>query len=92
MAEPKKIAEIWAWICTEPDGGEGVPASSRVIPGHIVPLLGADETRVRGLEAEARYVAGLHGAPLKLVRFTDAVVVEVVTPEWDAFREAKQNG
>jgi hypothetical protein len=58
----KQITELWAWVVTEPGGGEGVPASTRLLPGHYTPLIGADEARIRSYETEALTIAGL---PLK---------------------------
>jgi hypothetical protein len=76
MRPPLKIREIWVWVIEHPDGSEGVPASGDVIPGHITPLLGADEARVRSLESHARSIAELTGFRLKLMRFTTAQIVE----------------
>lgn len=67
--EPKAITEMFAWVVEEADGGEGIPASSRLVLGHLVPLLGADRERVNSLRAEARYISDLVGRPVKLVRF-----------------------
>lgn len=76
--QPKKITEMWAWVVTEADGGEGVPASNRIMPGHFIPLVGADEERVRSMQPHARGIADMMGLPLKLVRFTSLEVVEVI--------------
>lgn len=72
---PLKITELWAWVVTHDDGSEGVPAAN-LIPGHLVPLMGADEERMRSLEQTAREIATLKGMPLKLMRFTHAEEVE----------------
>lgn len=70
-----KITEIWAWIVTEPDGGEGIPAIGG-LGGMMMPLVGADEARIRSLEPAARATAALSGLPVRLVRFTELVEVE----------------
>ena len=72
--EPKKVTEIWAWIVTEADGSEGVPAM--IASGQIAPMLGADEERVRSYEAMARSCARGAGLPLKLMRFSHAEILE----------------
>jgi hypothetical protein len=70
---PKKIKELWAWIVTEEDGGEGVPAG--ILPnGGMYPLLGADEARVRSFEEEARMIA----AQMKLCRFSNMEIIQTL--------------
>ena len=75
--DSKRITEIWAWIVTEDDGGEGVPA--KTLPGlGMVPLLGADEARVRSFEADARFIAAELNCPVKLCRFSNMEVIETL--------------
>jgi|SRR5690606_21233868 len=76
MAEPKKITELWAWVCTEPDGGEGVPASGAIMPGVLLPLMGADAERMKSLEAHARMIAAASGYPIRLERFHGSALME----------------
>jgi hypothetical protein len=80
MAEPKKITELWAWIVQEPDGGEGVPASTAIMPGYFLPLMGADGDRMKALEEHARAIASLSGLPIRLERFTNHEVVSPARP------------
>lgn len=64
---------MWAWVVTEADGGEGIPAMTMNIPGNgptFMPMIGADETRIRSLESHARHIAEQSGVPVRLVRFT----------------------
>jgi AMMECR1 domain-containing protein len=77
MTAPKRITEIWAWVVTHENGDEGIPAASGIMEGIFLPLLGADEARVRSLEQLARAMAKAAGLPLKLMRFTQG---EEVTP------------
>jgi len=76
MSEPKKITEMYAWICTEPDGGEGVPAAE--VNGVAMPLMGADVERAESLRPWAEFVAKQKGYPVKLVKFTNMEVIEVI--------------
>jgi hypothetical protein len=80
MAEPKKITELWAWIIQEPDGGEGVPASSALMPGYFLPLMGADGARMKSLEEHARAIASLSGLPIRLERFANSEIVSPAGP------------
>lgn len=70
----KKITEIYAWICTEPDGGEGLPAI--MVNNRAMPLIGADKERMASLRPYAEQVAAESGCPLKLVRFDNLTVLE----------------
>lgn len=79
MTEPKKITEVWAWICTEADGGEGIPAMSAP-GGMVLPLIGADAERLISLRPAALDVAQGLGLPIKLVRFHQMEVIETLEP------------
>lgn len=76
-AEPKKITEIFAWICTEPDGGEGIPAVSH--DGLALPLVGADRARIESLRPYAQRVAHELGLPVRLMRFSGMEVLEQIS-------------
>ena len=76
-AGPKRITEIWAWIVTESDGGEGIPAM-HLPNGGVAPMLGADEVRVRAYEQDARLMAAALKVPVKLCRFSDMEVIETL--------------
>mgnify|MGYP001569422775 CR=1 FL=1 len=69
--EPRPVIELWAWIVEE-QGGEGVAACEMTIDGHrfMMPLVGADEERVRSLEPYARAVENITGLKVKLKRFS----------------------
>ena len=62
-----KITEIGAWIATEEDGTEGIPAMS--IDGLMMPLIGADATRIESLKPYAETIAKATGATLTFKRF-----------------------
>lgn len=73
---PRPITELWAWVITEENGSEGVAAMEMRIDGKpwLMPLVGADEERIRSLEPHARYAAERTGQPVALRRFTLAEV------------------
>lgn len=73
MAMPQKITELYAWIATETDGSEGLPAVVVNLGGSPIftPLVGADQARITSLEEQARKVHGSKpGLKMRLVRFT----------------------
>lgn len=64
---PKTIDAVYAWVCTEPDGGEGIPAVT--IGGITLPLVGADMDRMKSLRSFAETARQASGLPMRLVRF-----------------------
>lgn len=75
-----KIDRILAYVVadSEPDD-EGIPAF-QAPDGSWMPMLGADEDRVRSLRAHAQATADSMGKPIRLLRFTHVEVVEVIEP------------
>lgn len=71
---PRLVTELWAWIVTEANGGEGVAACEMFIDGQrfMMPLVGADEGRIRSLEQHARLVEQRTGLPVQLRRFSES--------------------
>jgi hypothetical protein len=65
---PKTIDALYAWVATEPDGGEGV-CSMQLGAVHM-PLIGADMDRVKSLREPAEFVRRVTGYPVRLVRFS----------------------
>jgi hypothetical protein len=64
----QKIERLYAWVATEPDGGEGV--CSMLLGGVQMPLIGADMARVESLAPHAALVARMSGYPVRLVEFS----------------------
>lgn len=77
---PKQIIDFYAWVATEPDGGEGVPAID-IGGGVIMPLVGADRERVESLRPHAMAVCHMLGHPIKLVRFHGIETLESHEPK-----------
>lgn len=74
-----KIDCLYAWVCTEADGGEGIPAAHLPgLPGVPMPLIGADMVRIESLRPYALAVAVELGLPVKLCRFDRMTVVEAL--------------
>lgn len=68
----QKITEMYAWIVTETDGSEGIPAIFK--QGMMMPLIGADKARVESCRPDALFIA--EDKPLKLVKFHTMEVIE----------------
>ena len=90
MAKPHKIERLYAWIVTEPDGEDGIPAF-RGSDGVAMPMVGSDKDRIESLRPRAMRIAHDLKMPVKLVEFTGMVVLEAhkgptKTPE-EAYRD-----
>lgn len=72
----QKIDALYAWVASEPDGGEGVAAASIPGLGGMVPLVGADRARMDSLRPYAELVRQQTGFPVRLVRFSAREVIE----------------
>lgn len=64
---PQTIDALYAWVATEPDGGEGIVAAS--IGEWMMPLVGADIDRIKSLRQFAETAHRQSGYPVHLVRF-----------------------
>ena len=72
----QSIDALFAWVCTEPDGGEGVAGA--LIGGINMPLVGADMDRMRSLRPYAELVRKITGYPMRLVRYGSREDLEVL--------------
>lgn len=73
------ITELFAFIATEKPGEEGITAVQR--GSMLMPLIGADATRVDSLRAHAQVVANTSGMHFTLARFSVREDLEVITPQ-----------
>lgn len=80
-----KITELYAWICTDKYGDEGLLAFE--LKGMMMPMVGADRNRIESLRSPAIGIAKLQGLPLKLMRFYSAEILEI--PEISEIPDAK---
>lgn len=73
MPTPHKIEKLYAWICTEADGGDGVPAIR--LGDTVYPLVGSNLERMEDLRPYA-VDARDGGLPVRLVEFSQMTVLE----------------
>jgi hypothetical protein len=70
------IVKLYAWVATEPDGGEGIVAGELPgVPG-FTPLIGADRARIESYRAIAERVKQLSGCPVRLKMFASGTVLD----------------
>lgn len=68
-----KIEKLYAWVATEPDGGEGVCAVHIPALGGMVPLVGADRERIESYRPHAEQTRKASGYPVRMVEFSTRV-------------------
>lgn len=66
----QKITEMWAWIFTDDDGSEGIPAYK--MGDDVLPLVGADAERMQSLEGIAQHIADSRNKRVELRRWHGA--------------------
>jgi hypothetical protein len=64
-----RIDGVWAYLSVDADGNEGVCAAPIGPGGMCVPLIAADEARLKSLTPIAEQLAKFTGMTIKLVRF-----------------------
>ena len=74
----QSIDALYAWVATEPDGGEGVCGANIPGLGGMVPLVGADMDRIRSYRPFAELTRAATGYPVRLVRFSKRDDLEVL--------------
>lgn len=74
-----RIVAVWAYVVTETNGDEGVPAI-HTPDGWIMPLMGGDLDRMRSLRPVAQNMANALNKPLELCVFREREFIELVTP------------
>ena len=65
---PQTIDALYAWVATEPDGGEGV--CSMTLGNIHYPLVGADMDRIKSFRKHAEFLREATGYPVRLVRYS----------------------
>lgn len=73
------ITELYAWVCIDKDGEEGVPSAR--VGSWILPLMGADLDRAQLLRKYAQDAANQTGKPVRLIRSTGIEVIDVIEPD-----------
>jgi len=74
-----KIDSIWAFISVDEDGNEGVCAAPIQGLGPV-PMIAADERRLKSLIPIAEHLAKHSGMTIKLIRLTAREEVRVIKP------------
>lgn len=74
-----KVTELYAYVMADKDeNDEGVPAFE--MGGTVYPLMGADLPRIKSLRPFAQALANKQGKDMKLLRFSQMEVVDVIEP------------
>jgi hypothetical protein len=73
-ATGQKIERIYAWVATEPDGGEGIV--STLLGDTHYPLIGADKARIESFREFAQLAGKVSGYPVHLICFEQKRILE----------------
>lgn len=73
-----KVENLWAY-CSVDEGGEGIIAFARP-DGTMIPLIGADETRVDQYREMAKTLAKRYGKKIVCKKFSTFEVIETFEP------------
>jgi hypothetical protein len=75
----RALTEVYAWVCTEPDGSEGIVAGAVTTADGAtmaLPLVGGDLARMRSYRHIAEQTQRATGWPVRLMRFSTRTVLE----------------
>lgn len=75
-----RIDRIWAFLSVGADNEEGVVGFLDRRTGQWMPMVAADEKRLRALQELAQYTAETSGRAVRLVRFDVRTDVEILEP------------
>lgn len=78
MAEPKKVTELYAFICIDDDGDEAVPGVQ--MQGVWHPMMGADLDNAESFMDFAQQIANDTGKPIRILRFTQFEQIGEIRP------------
>jgi hypothetical protein len=78
--EQLRIDEVWMFISVD-ETGEGVCAGPLMGPGSMVPLIAADEARLKSLIPIARQLARDSGKQVKLIKLSGRTDLMTIQPD-----------
>lgn len=75
-----RIRDLHAFVAIDPaDDSEGIVGMIDPATGAHMPLIGADEARIKAYQPYAEEAAKVTGQPIKLVRFSAREDLETIT-------------
>jgi hypothetical protein len=78
--EQLRIEEVWMFVSVD-ETGEGVCAAPLTGPGSLVPLIAADEARLKSLIPIARQIARASGKQVKLIKLSQRTELMTIEPD-----------
>lgn len=74
-----RLTAVWAWVAVDPEDDQEGICGFRTPTGWL-PMIGADEARIRQLRPIAEQLARASERPIQLVKFTTRENLEVIEP------------
>jgi hypothetical protein len=78
--EQLRIDEVWLFISVD-ETGEGVCGAPLLGAGSLVPLIAADEARLKSLIPVARQLARDSGRQIKLIKLSQRTELMTIAPD-----------
>lgn len=76
-----RVEELYAYIAHDNDDPEDEGVTAFKLEGIWLPMVGADEARMKSLKGQAQMIANTTGHKITLVRFSTKTVLETIEPE-----------
>lgn len=76
-----RIEELFAYIAHEPGDPDDEGITAFKAGGTWMPMVGADEARMKSLKGKAQEIANTTGHMITLVKFSTKTVLETIEPE-----------
>ena len=76
-----RIEELYAYIAHEPGDPDDEGVTAFKLEGVWLPMVGADEARMKSLKGQAQMIANSTGHKITLVKFSTKTVLETIEPE-----------
>ncbi|MCP3471445.1 hypothetical protein NLM33_18890 [Bradyrhizobium sp. CCGUVB1N3] len=83
--ELRRIDAVWAFISSD-ETGEGLCAAPLMGPGTLIPLIAADEERLKLCLPWARWIAAMSGKTIKLIKLSQRAEIMEIGPDGETMQ------
>jgi hypothetical protein len=80
-----RIDEVWLFVSID-ETGEGVCAAQLMGAGSLIPLIAADEERLKAMMPVARRIAKESGKQVKLIKLSERTELMTIQPDGSAMQ------
>ena len=76
-----RIEELFVYVAHEPGDPDDEGITAFKAGGTWMPMVGADEARIKSLKGKAQEIANTTGHKITLMKFSTKTVLETIEPE-----------